>query len=194
MIYLNWNIERLETVLLDSKTIQKIAKMRAADNDIGESSIGGIVSVRVFQPDYEISISYSQSGNYDNYKETEALHIDFSRVNIFDSLDDISGPDENGGYYDEYNKEKMTWDDLVDLVVTNGTPSLFEGTENLIKGYLDELKENAVRCPVCGSTRIRKAGHKDLTEGVYQEYECNNRNAEQHPKGKPRKFRSNWEF
>ena len=193
MIYLNWNIERLETVLLGSETIRKIAKMRAADHDMGESSIGGIVSVRVFQPDYDVSISYSQSGSYDNYKETEALHLSFDRENIFDHLDDISYDEEKKEYYDSFNKEYITYEDLVDLALENGAPSLFEDTENLIKGYLDELKENAVKCPVCGSTNVRKAGHKDLSQGVYQEYECNNRGPE-HPNGSPRKFRSEWTF
>lgn len=194
MTYLNWNIEKIENSLLDRETIRKIASMRAAPMEMGESSIGGIVSLRIFQPDYSISISYSQSGNYDNYKETETLHLSFGRENVWDYLEDIKGPDDEGIYWDEYNQEKMTWDDLVDLVVENGSPSLFEDTENKIKSYIEEYKENAEKCPVCNSTNVKKSGHKHLMDGVHQQYECMNENKEEHPSGKPRHFYSEWVF
>ena len=189
MIYLNWNIERVENVLMDSATIRKISAMRAADMDMGSSSIAGIVSVRVFQPDYEVKISYSQEGSHDNYKETEALHLELERYNIFDELEDVK-PAENG-YYDEYNKETISWDEAIEIALEN--TKICEDTKQQIKSFLDEIKENAVRCPVCGSTNIRKAGHKDLIDGVYQEYECKNRD-ESHPPGLPRKFRAEWKF
>ncbi len=191
MIYLNWNIEKIESVLLDRDTIGRIAKMRAAPDEIGESSIGGIVSVRLFQPDYEVTISYSQSGNYDNYKETEALHFSFDRENIFDHLDDISYDEEKKEYYDSFNKEYFTYEDLVDLVVENGSPSLYEDTENKIKEYMEEYKENAEKCSICHSNKVIKSGHKHLMDGVHQQYECMN---EEHPSGKPRHFYSEWIF
>ena len=194
MIYLNWNIEKVESALLDRGAIEKIAKMRAADSDIGEASIGGLVSVRLFQPDYDLSISYSQSGNYDNYKETEALHIDLSRENIFDNLDDVSYDEDKGKYYDSFNKEYFTYEDLVDLALENGAPSLFEDTKNKIKYYIEEFKENAEKCPVCNSTNVKKSGHKHLMDGVHQQYECMNENKEEHPSGKPRHFYSEWIF
>ena len=194
MIYLNWNIEKIESVLLDREIIGKIGRMRAADNDMGESSIGGIVSVRLFQPDYSLSISYSQAGNYDNYKDTEALHFSFDRENIFDHLDDISYDEEKKEYYDSFNKEYFTYEDLVDLALENGAPSLFEDTENKIKYYIEEFKENAEKCPVCNSTNVKKSGHKHLMDGVHQQYECMNENKEEHPSGKPRHFYSEWVF
>lgn len=194
MIYLNWNIEKIESVLLNQDTIEKIAKMRASQLDLGESSIAGQVSVRIFQPDYEVTMSYSQSGNYDNYKETEALHLSFGREHIMDRFDDLTGPDEDGVYYDEFNQEKLTWDDLVDLALTNGAPSLFEETENEIKEFIEEIKENTVRCPVCNTTNVKKSGLKHMMDGVHQEYECLNINKDEHPIGKPRHFRSEWTF
>lgn len=192
MIYLNWNIEKIADILLNQDIKKKIATMIAADDDIGEYSMAGIVSVRVFQPDYSLSIEYSQSGNYDNYKETEALHLSFGRENIIGEFDDLTGPDEGGIYYDESNKEKLSWDDLVDLDLTNG--SLMEETETAIKEYLDELKDNAVRCPVCDTTNVKKSGVKDMVDGVHQEYYCKNKNTDEHPIGKPKYFRSDWTF
>ena len=194
MIYLNWNIEKIESVLLNQDTIEKIAKMRASQLDLGESSIAGQVSVRIFQPDYEVTMSYSQSGNYDNYKETEALHLFFGRENIMDRFDDLTGHDEDGVYYDEFNQEKLTWDDLVDLALTNGAPSLFEETENEIKEFIEELRENAVRCPVCETTHVKKDGVKHMMDGVHQQYACLDTNTDKHPIGKPIYFRSEWTF
>ena len=176
MIYLNWNIEKVESARLDRDTIEKIAKMRAADSDIGEASIGGLVSVRLFQPDYDLSISYSQSGNYDNYKETEALHIDLSRENIFDNLDDISYDEDKGKYYDSFNKEYFTYEDLVDLALENGAPSLFEDTEQKLKDIIDDYKENAEKCSHCGSTDIYKDGTVRYADGKHQRWMCRNCN------------------
>ena len=194
MIYLNWNIEKVEDIMVNRDTIKKIATMRASDDDIGEYSIGGIVSVRIFQPDYSLSIEYSQGGSYDNYSESQALHFSFGRENIMDRFDGLSVPDEDGAYYDEWNQEKLTWADLVDLALSNGAPSLFEETENAIREYLDELKDNSARCPVCDTTHVKKEGLKHMMDGVHQEYECLNTNKDEHPIGKPRHFRSEWTF
>ena len=117
------------------------------------------------------------------------MHLELERYNIFDELEDVK-PAENG-YYDEYNKETISWDEAIEIALEN--TKICEDTKQQIKSFLDEIKENAVRCPVCGSTNIRKAGHKDLIDGVYQEYECKNRD-ESHPPGLPRKFRAEWKF
>ena len=189
MIYLNWNIEKLEAVLMDSATIRKIAIERAADMDMGESSIAGIVVVRVF-PSYKVKIEYGQSGSSDGLSSEERLWFTFSRENIFDIVEDIK-PNDDNSFYDELNKTTLSWDKVVDIAVNE---FLYDDTEKQMKEYIDELKENAVKCPICGSTNIRKAGRKELSGGIYQEYECKNRNTEEHPIGMPRKFRAEWKF
>lgn len=171
MMYLNYKIERIESVLLKSETIQEIATKRASNGEIGDSSIAGLVNVRLWR-DYSITIEYGQSGSYDNYKDTERLEIAFSRVSIWDNLDDISGPDDEGNYWDDYNHEKMSWDDLVDLVVTNGAPSLYELTKSEIEGFISDLKEEAERCSHCGSTNIQKRGKETHSDGDHQRFQC----------------------
>ncbi len=171
MEYLRWNIKKLEDLLLQYGTIEKIAKMRASEYELGESSIGGIVSVRVFA-DYSISCEYSQAGNTDGYSETQVLHITLSRENIFDSLDDISYDEHKGQYYDSYNKEYFTYEDLVDLVVENGSPSLFEKTESDLKRIIEDYKENAEKCSHCGSTDIIKNGTIRHADGKHQRWIC----------------------
>lgn len=172
MEYLNWNIKRVEKATLNREIIEKIAKMRASEYERGESSIGGIVSFRVFQPDYSTSISYSQEGNYDNYSKYQELEIQFGRENIFDSLQDISYNEKEGKYWDSYNKEFYTFEDLVDLVVENGSPSLIESTEEIIKNFIEELKKDPERCSHCESTDIIKHGKERHADGLHQRWIC----------------------
>ncbi len=169
--YLNYNIQRVEDILLNQGTIQEIATKRASDGEIGDSSIGGLVNVRLWK-DYSISIEYGQSGSDDNYKDTDRLELSFTRVSIWDNLDGISGPDDEGNYWDEHNKEKMTWDDLVDLVVTNGSPSLYELTRSEIEEFISDLKEQPEKCSHCGSTNIRKHGLETHSDGDHQRFQC----------------------
>lgn len=169
MYYLNFNIEKVQTALMSYVAIQKIATMRASNGEMGESSIGGIISVRIFQPDYHLSIEYSQSGTYDDYKETDRLALTFGRVSIWDSLDDISGPDDDGRYFDSYNQEKMSWDDLVDLVASN---SLYKQTERDIQSYISQFKEEAEKCSHCGNNDIKKRGKETHADGDHQRFQC----------------------
>ena len=170
MQYLNYNIEKIEKVLTTYNEIKKIATMRIANGDIGESSIGGLVSVRIWKKTYKITEGYKQSGNTDGLKDTERLEIDFPRVNIWDGLDDIEIR-EDGTYYDNYNKEELTWDDMVDLTVTNGT--LYEETEGIIQNFIQELRDNAEKCTHCGSTNLSKQGTKRDSMGLHQRWICN---------------------
>ena len=170
MQYLNYNIEKIEKALTNYQEIKKIATMRVANGDIGESSIGGLVSVRIWKKTYKITEGYKQSGNTDGLKDTERLEIDFPRVNIWNGLDDIEIR-ENGSFYDTFNKEELTWDDMVDLTVTNGT--LYEETEGIIQNFIQELRDNAEKCTHCGSTNLSKYGTKHDSRGLHQRWICN---------------------
>lgn len=170
MQYLNYNIEKIEKVLTTYNEIKKIATMRIANGDIGEYSIGGLVSVRIWKKTYKITEGYKQSGNTDGLKDTERLEIDFPRVNIWNGLDDIEIR-ENGSFYDTFNKEELTWDDMVDLTVTNGT--LYEETEGIIQNFIQELRDNAEKCTHCGSTNLSKYGTKHDSRGLHQRWICN---------------------
>ena len=171
MEYLRWNIEKLEEVLLQYGTIEKIAKMRATEYELGESSIGGVVSVRVF-PDYSLSIEYGQAGTSDGYPERDVIHIEFGRETIFEQFDDLEFNEDEGKYYDKYNQEFFTFPELVDLAVSNGSPSLFEATETRMKEYIETFKEDAEKCSHCGSTDIYKDGTVRYADGKHQRWMC----------------------
>ena len=171
MEYLRWNIEKLEALLLQYGTLEKIATMRATEYELGESSIGGIVSVRVY-PDYSLSIEYGQSGTSDGYPEKEVIHMEFSRETIFEQFDDLEFNEDEDKYYDKYNQEFFTFPELVDLAVSNGSPSLFERTEAMMKVYIETFKENAEQCSHCGSTDIIKNGTIRHADGKHQRWIC----------------------
>ena len=175
MQFLNFNIQKVENALLNYTEIEKISKMRVANGDIGESSIGGLVSVRVWKDTYEVTEGYKQSGNTDGLKDTERLVIEFPRINIWDQMTDIEIR-EDGTYYDTYNKEEMTWDDMADLAINNGAPRIYEDTGRIIKKWVEELKVEAEKCSHCGSTNLSKEGTKRHADGLHQRWICNDCN------------------
>ena len=163
MYYLNYNIEKVQDILLEPDTIRKIAKMRVDTGD----AFTIIINIRIWA-DYSIEITPIQPGGYDNYKDTDRLNLSFEKYNIWDSLDGIKDNDD-GTYWDEHNKETFTINELADLVVEN---ELYRLTESEIKEFISDLKEQAEKCPHCGSTNIRKHGLETHSDGDHQRFQC----------------------
>lgn len=162
--YLNYNIEKVESLLLDPETIRKIAKLRADAGDLFPQSVDVLI-----YPNYSIDITSIQGDN--NYKETDRLELSFNKENIWDHLDNIKD-NNDGTYYDEENDETFSLDDLIDLVVTNGKDNLYDTTKWVIEEFISNLKEKAEKCPHCGSYDIQKRGKEIHTDGEHQRYQC----------------------
>ena len=154
-------IERIKEILYEN--IEKIAKMRASNMDMGSSSIAGLVIARIF-PDYKINIEYGQSGSTDGY--SDRLWFEFSRENVFNYLEDIKENDD-GSFYDELNHTNLSWDEVINIALDEG---LFDDTKNLIDEQINELEP--IKCPHCGSTNIRKHGLEIHADGEHQRYQC----------------------
>lgn len=133
MYYLNYNIQRVENLLLEPDMIRKIAVMRVDAGDL----FPVVVKVRIWSY-YNIDMGTVQPGEHDDYNPTDRLELTFTKK----------------------------------LVVNNELPSLYDLTKLEIEKFISDLKEQAEKCPRCGSTNIRKHGLESHANGEYLRFQC----------------------
>ena len=146
-------LEKVRENLLSYDMIKKIANMRVSLIEMGESSIGGLVSVRIWKPEGEISVGYAQSGSDDGLDDSSRLEICLSRENVWDYVDGIvsmedlknkekynslSEEEKEKEWYDEYNNQALSSSELLELVADNG---VYDLTERELETWLSSLEE-----------------------------------------------------
>ena len=150
-------LEKVRENLMSYDMIKKIANERVSLTEMGESSIGGLVAVRIWKPDGEITVGYTQSGSDDGLDDSSRLEIDLPRENVWDYVDGIvsmedlkenkekynslSEEEKEKEWYDEYNNEALSSSELLELAADNGVYYL---TERELETWLSREVEKSL--------------------------------------------------